>query len=249
MIWIAATILFQISCIVHAIRTGRNQMWIMAIFFFPLVGSLAYVVVEVLPGAGTNRVVRTARAKVSAIVDPERRLRTAQSALDMVDTAANRIEMGEAFADLGRYREAAPHYREALAKGVGQDPATQTKLARALFETGDPNGALGLIEGLPPAAGIGENDRRGLLRARVLDQLGRKSEAEDIYADIVMRLPGEEARCRYAALLLERGARAEARRVLEEVETCMRHLDRTQRLAEADMYDWAMRELGKLRAA
>lgn len=249
MIWLGATILFQIVCIVHAIRNGRNQMWVLAIFFFPLVGSVAYVLVEVLPGSGTNRVVRTARAKVGALVDPEKRLRTAHSALDLVDTAANRMEIGDAFAELGRYSDAVPHYREALTKGAARDPATQVKLSRALFETGDSSGALGSIEGLAPASGIGENDRRNLLRARILDHLGRKSEAEDIYADIVTRLPGEEARCRYAALLLERSARREAQRVLEEVEARMKRLDRTQRLAEREMYDWAMRELGKLRAA
>ena len=176
-------------------------------------------------------------------------MRGARSALDLVDTAANHIEMGDALADLGRHAEALPHYREALTKGGRQDAAVQLKLARASFETGDSAAALELLDALPKTSAIGESDRRMLLRARVLDHLGRKRDAEDIYSDIVTRLPGEEARCRYAALLPERGAKAEAPRVLEEVETRMNRLDRSQRLADGDMYDWAMRELGKLRAA
>ncbi len=69
-----------------------------------------------------------------------------------------------------------------------------------------------------------------------------------IYADLVTRLPGEEARCRYAGLLLEQGRDEQARMVLEEVESRMKLMDRRQRAAEADMYRWAMQRLGALRA-
>ncbi len=40
----------QIACVVHAVRHGRNQAWIMLIIFVPLVGCMAYFIVEVLPG-------------------------------------------------------------------------------------------------------------------------------------------------------------------------------------------------------
>ena len=60
-------------------------------------------------------------------------------------------------------------------------------------------------------------------------------------------LPGDEARCRYAALLLKAGRKAEAQRVLEDVEHRMKLIDRHTRAAEAPMYEWAMSELGTLR--
>ena len=61
-------------------------------------------------------------------------------------------------------------------------------------------------------------------------------------------LPGEEARCRYAALLLAQGWENKARKQLEEVEARARRLDRGQRAAEADMYRWAADTLAQLRA-
>lgn len=87
-----------------------------------------------------------------------------------------------------------------------------------------------------------------MLRARCLDHLGQKDEALTLYADIVTRMPGEEARCRYAGLLLAEGFEGRARRVLEEVEQRMKRLDRQQRAAEADMYRWASDTLRDLRA-
>jgi hypothetical protein len=61
-------------------------------------------------------------------------------------------------------------------------------------------------------------------------------------------MPGEEARCRYAALLLSEGWERKAIAVLEEVESRMKRLDRQQRAADADMYRWAMETLRGLRA-
>jgi hypothetical protein len=240
-----ATVLLQITCIVHVIRTRRNTAWIMAIGFLPLVGSIAYFVVEIMPGMGNNRRVQAARGQISQFIDPERSLREAMAALELVDTPANRVAAGNAYAGLGRHANAIPEYRKALERGA--DPAVTLKLAASLFETGANDAALAALDGIEDSGTTGERDRRLLLKARLFETLNRKAEAEMIYADIVTRLPGEEARCRYAALLLERGATAPARVLLEEVEVRMKRLDRLQRAPDADMYSWAMVELGKLR--
>jgi hypothetical protein len=82
----------------------------------------------------------------------------------------------------------------------------------------------------------------------VLEDLGRHEEALEFYADVSPRMAGDEARCRYAALLLKLGRTGEARRVLEEVAQRAKYIDRYVRLAEAPMYDWAAKELTALRA-
>lgn len=247
MIFLIGSVLIQILCIVHVIKSGRNQMWIMAIAFMSMIGCAAYFIVEVLPGLGGNRHVRTARAQIVAKVDPERELRAARDALTVADTAANQINVADSYAALDRHFDALPYYRNALQMMPGKDSRTQYKLARSLFETGDSVRALEIIDAQPPVTSISETDRRALLRARILNHLGRNGEAAAIYEDIVTRVPGEEARCRYAALLLEMKLPERARTVLEEVESRMRRLDQTQRAAEAEMYDWAMRTLRGLR--
>ena len=237
----------QVLCIIDVIRKGRNQYWIMALIFLPVASAIAYVLVEVLPGMQGNRHVRTVRAKAVATLDPDREVRAARSALDLADTVANRMRLADALAALGKYGEALPLYHEAAAMGP-VDMRSAEKVARAEFETGDATGALERLDAAPPSSAQSDRDRQGLLRARILDQLGRKDEALAIYADLVTRLPGEEARCRYAALLLEQGWDKKALAVLEEVESRMKRLTRYQRAAEADMYRWAMDQLGKLRA-
>ncbi|WP_404339079.1 tetratricopeptide repeat protein [Sphingomonas sp. MMS12-HWE2-04] len=239
----------QVACVVHLMRTGRNPLWLTALIFLPVVSALAYFVVEILPGLGTNRHVRTVRAKAIDRLDPERELRSARDALDLADTAANRLRLGDALAALGRHHDAVPLYRESIAMTPGEpDLRSQGKLALSLFECGDAAEALALIDAIPAPLGQSERDRQTLLRARILDHLGRKQEALNLYADIVTRVPGEEARCRYAALLIEQGRERKALAVLEEVEARMRRLDRQQRAADAGMYRWAMEALAGLRA-
>lgn len=247
MIFAGAILAIQIACLIHVVRTGRNQIWIGALMFPPVASAIAYFIVEILPGLRHNRHVRTVQAKAVARIDPEREVRATRDALDLADTAANRIRLADAYAELDRHAEAVVLFEEALEKGPA-DAMTRRKLARSLFETGAAAEALAMIERDEPPSGQGERDRQDLLRARILEALGRKDEALAVYADIVTRLPGEEARVRYAALLLDRGWDNRALRVLEEVEGRMKRLDRQQRAAEAEMYSWAMAKLAGLRA-
>ncbi|WP_245646566.1 tetratricopeptide repeat protein [Sphingomonas soli] len=243
-----AVIGLQVICIVHLMRNGRNPIWLSALIFLPVVSALAYFVVEMLPGLGGIRHVRTAKSNVVALIDPERDLRAAQEALDLADTAANRLRVGDAMAALGRHAEALPLYRESIRMTVGEpDLRTQGKLAASLYETGQAMEALALLDTMPEPAGQSEKDRQALLRAKALEHLGRNAEALAIYEDVVTRIAGEEARCRYAALLIAEGWERRAIKVLEEVETRMRHLDRQQRAADADMYRWAAETLARLR--
>lgn len=238
----------QVACVVDVIRNGRNQLWIMALVFLPGASTIAYVLLEVLPRIQGNRHVRTVRAQVEARLDPERELRAARDALGLADTIANQIRVGDALSDLGRFDEAVPLYRAAIERTPERDPRTEAKLARALFETGESREALTLLDAITPPSTQSDRDRLALLRARALTELGEVEAALELYADIVTRMPGEEARCRYAALLLDQGYEPRARAVLEEVEARMKRLDRTQRAADADMYKWAMDKLRALRA-
>lgn len=243
----ALTIAVQVLCVIDVIRNGRNQLWIMALVFLPIASTIAYVVLEVYPRFQGNRHVRGARAAVAAKLDPEKEVRAARTALATADTVANRIRLADALSALGNYREALPLYREATTLGP-VDLRGAEKLARAEYENGEAAAALATLDAAPAASAQSDRDRIGLLRARILEALGRFDEALALYADLVTRLSGEEGRVRYAALLLDLDRDELARTVLEEVEARMKLMDRSQRAAEADMYRWAMERLAELRA-
>src|SRR3974390_3332998 len=73
--YLLISLVIQIVLIVHCIRTGRNWLWITVLIFLPFAGSLAYVIVEILPGLFSSRGTRRAVRGVSRALDPEQDLR------------------------------------------------------------------------------------------------------------------------------------------------------------------------------
>jgi len=243
-----ASILVQILCAVHCVRGGRSQLWLMVIIFLSLPGCLAYFIFEILPGLSGRREVRAVRRAAVKAMDPERDIRLAREALEIADTAANRIALADALVALGRWSEAIPHYDIAEGKAPGVDRPTRFKLALACFEAGKGARARELLEKLPPSGSQSENDRAALLLARLLEEDGEIDRALAIYAEIGERMPGAEAQCRQAALLMATGRRAEALAPLAEAERRAKRMDRQERAKQSEMYDWAAQSLAELRA-
>jgi hypothetical protein len=244
---IALVLLLQIACVVHCVRGGRSGMWIMVILFFPVLGSLAYAWFEILPGYLGRREVRRVKEAAARVLDPERGVRAAGEAVETADTIDTRTRLGDALAELGRWAEAIRHYDIADGRTTGPDRALRFRLARACFEGGKDKRARQLLESLPASASASENDRAALLLARVLEQDGEVDRAMEIYADVGKRLPGAEAQCRQAALLLKLGRKSSALPVLIEVEKRVKRMDSAERAKESDMYAWAARSLAELR--
>ena len=244
-----AIIALQIACAIHCARTGRSGVWVMVIIFAPVLGSLAYVVMEVLPNSGVPRTMHKARVKAAAKLDPDKPIRQAREALETADTAANRVALADALADRGLWDEAIRHYEQGELKAPGgADRAIRLKLIRALFEAGRMKQARDMLEKLESSSVRSDNDRASLLLARMLEQEGESERALALYADVGVRLPGAEAQCREAGLLLQLGRRSEAAASLAEVEKRAKRMDKGERVKDREMYDWASETLAELRA-
>ena len=244
-----AIIALQLACAVHCVRSGRNGTWVMVILFFPVIGSLAYVVMEVLPGSGVNRTASKARAKVAQKLDPDRDLRHAREQLETADTAANHVAYADSLAARGIWLEAITHYERGEAKAPGgSDRGIRLKLIRACFEAGRTKRARDMLEALPESTVRVDNDRASLLLARMLEAEGESARALALYHDVGIRLPGAEAQCREAGLLLNLGRRREALAPLVEAEKRAKKMDKNERAKDPDMYAWAAETLAELRA-
>jgi hypothetical protein len=242
------SIAIQIFCAVHCIRNGRNSLWLLVIIFLSFPGCAAYAIFEIFPSYAGRREVRAVRQAAVKAIDPARDLRRAREALDTADTAANRMALADALAAQGKCDEAIPHYEAAERKTPGADRVVQLKLARACFEAGRSARARTLLEALPPSGSQSENDRASLLHARLLEETGEPERALALYADVGTRLPGAEAQCRQAALLISLGRGAEALPLLVETERRAKMMDRYERARDADMFAWAADSLAELRA-
>jgi len=82
--------LLDITLIYHASRTGRLQPWGFIILMIPLVGALAYIVVELVPEWFGSPGAQQARKRIAGKLDPEKYYRELSDRVANTDTTAPR---------------------------------------------------------------------------------------------------------------------------------------------------------------
>jgi len=238
------SIAIQVGLIVHVIKTGRNMIWIAALAFLPLVGSLAYAVVEILPEVLGGRTARRAQSGVRRMLDPNRDLRRASDEVEISGNVDARRRLAEELYERSQYDAAIGVYEGGL-KGVFEhDPTLLLGLARAQFAKQDFAAARDTLERLTQHNSDFKSPDAQLLYARTLEAQDALEEAERSYAALAGGYPGAEARLRYGLLLKRRGNTTEAHRVLKDLLDGARLGPAHYRKAQAEWLERARRELG-----
>ena len=244
MIFLVLSLLFQAALIVHVIRTGRNTLWIWAIALLPAAGSLAYVVVELLPGLAGSSSARRASRRMRSLLDPDRELRDATAALELAGNADARRRLGDELFRRGDYERSVDVYSKGLSGVFEHDPTLLHGLARAQFALGQYAAAKDSLERLRVHATSFIAPDVGLLYARTLEAAGELDRAAQEYATIAPGYPGAEARLRQALLLKRIGRAEDAAQLLREMVRTAQHAPPHYRKAQAEWLQRAARELG-----
>ncbi len=210
-------IAIQVALVVHVFKTGRNTYWVLAIAMLPLVGSIAYIIVEILPSLMGSRGARRAVANVHRTIDPGRDLRKAERQLRMTDSIDSRRKLSEHLLEAGRYDEAIEGFRGALVGLYEHDPTLMLGLARAQFGKGLASDARQTLDELIARNPEFKSPEGHLLYARAVDQEGDQQKALREYETLVKYFPGAEAKYRYAVLLKQLGQQQQARGMLEQL--------------------------------
>ncbi len=217
----------QLLLIIHVIKTGRNTLWIFLLIFLPVVGGLAYLIVEVLPGIGRSRAARAAGTAVARAVNPSRRRRELESLIGLQDTVRNRLDLAEEYLSAEEPRKAVEVLEACLAGVHASDPELRHSLARALLGSGRPADALPLLERLAAEGRLeAVSDRLLLVRARAESGAVDPLEA---YRGLYESDRGLEAGYWYAACLVAKGARGQAERVVADMREQLRRFPQFKR--------------------
>jgi hypothetical protein len=211
---VALNLLVQVCFVVHVYRSGAPRYWVFVILAFPVVGSLAYVFMEVLPH---SREARAAARRVARALDPGRGLREKAESLALCGSIDNRVALAEECLAAGMPEEAAMLYRSCLTGAYEHDPHLRFGLVRALVEQGAWDDAAQAVAQLRKDDPCHRPNEVRLLRARVLEATGETGTALGEYRELVDAFTGLEARCRYGLALERLGRLDAARAVFEEV--------------------------------
>lgn len=222
----------QVALIVHVLKTGRAFYWVFIIALFPGIGTIAYVIVELLPEWSSSFRARRAVAGIRRTLDPEAELRKHERELKLSGSVEAARRVAGELVEQGRYDEAIEHYRAALTGLYENDPDLLLGLAEAQFGKGEHEAALDTLETLLDTDAGHRTPVAQLLYARALEECGELEEAAEEYEAVVASFAGAEARTRYARLLERLGradaARAQYEEILAASELAPRHYRKAQ---------------------
>ena len=237
------SILLQVGCAVHVVRTGRPLYWIFLLLIGSFIGVAIYLIAEVVPGLRHNRAARNLARDVRQTLDPGRGQREASRKLDIADTLDNRRALAEQSLHDGDFAQAAELYRASLKGLYATDPHLMLGLAKAQFGLGQPAETRITLDALIAAnPGFRSSDGH-LLYARAVEAIGDIDAARHEYDAVVQGHPGEEARARYALLLKREGDAAGAERLFREILKRADALPRYYRKEQREWIELARREL------
>ncbi|CCD97834.1 tetratricopeptide repeat protein [Bradyrhizobium sp. STM 3809] len=227
-------LLLDISLIYHASRTGRLQPWAFIILMVPMIGALAYIVVELVPEWLGSHDVQKARKRVANKLDPEKYYRELSDRVAITDTIANRAALAEECVAISRYDEAERHYDHILSLPMGHEAIFALGKAKAQFARRRPADALATLDELQKTWPDYNSAEAHLLYARALQDAGRSGEALEEYQALLDYAPSSEAKVRYGTLLKLVGRVDEAKVVFTELLIQMKRSPRHVRKAQSE---------------
>jgi len=128
-------ILLQIACVIHFIRRRPNTYWLWIILMFGPLGSLAYILVEVIPDAGLLR-------GTLQVFPRRRRIRELQRIIIDNPSSGNLEELADLYLEDGKPAQARELYDRAITPRTASiDPYYRRGLAALALD--DLQSALG----------------------------------------------------------------------------------------------------------
>lgn len=229
-IYIAGVMGLMLTCVVHAGRNGNLMPWIYVIVFLPVIGSLAYLVVNVLPQVWASPDAQKIKDAALDLRDPERNLRKFRHEAELSNSVDARQRLADEYLRIGRADEGLPIYRSLAATGFGDDPRLQMGYAQALVETGNFGEAEAVLDRFQRDYPNKTDADGHLLYARALAGQDLREKALGEYEAVILYFPGPEALCRYAQYLQAIGRKDEAmghyRKIVRTIDTSPPHVKR-----------------------
>lgn len=207
----------QVGLIVHIIKTGRNTMWIWIVLLIPLAGTIAYLLIELLPDLMGSRTGRRAQHGLKNFIDPNRDLNQAAARYEEADTVANRMLLGRECLQKGMFEQAKSMFESSLTGPHRDDPDLLLGLAEAEFGLGNPARSKSLLDTLIAQNPDYKNQEGHLLYARSLAALEQWQEAAHEFEVLKGYYSGPQAKYYYAQILQQQQRLDKAMELYREI--------------------------------
>ena len=194
------SVIVQLLLVVHILKTRRNTTWVFVVIAIPLVGTLAYIIVEILPSFLNSHKGQKTQKNIQNILNPDKNFNDAISNYDIANTVSNATTLADECMNKEMYVEAQKLYKDALKGLYKYDPHIMFSLARAEFKLGNYKAVQTTLNQLMDKNPDYRNVDAHMLFAMALEGLGENESAIEVYEALESYSPTPEALFRHAML-------------------------------------------------
>jgi hypothetical protein len=180
--------------------------------FLPLVGSVIYIITQVY----NKRDVEVIGKEITSIINPTKKIRDLENALEFSETFKNRSNLADAYFELKDFSNAIKHYELVLKGHHAKDFFIIQNLIRAYFEIEDYKKVLYYAEIIESHPNFHKSTAK-FIYGLALEKLGRIDEAEMHIKTIDQRYSNYEERLILAKFYMAYDKMEEAKELLNEI--------------------------------
>ena len=122
-------LLLQGYCIYHAYKNGSAYYWYFLIMFIPIIGCVIYLITQVYNKRDAEKI----QEDIVSVINPTKKIKDLEKRLQFSETYQNRVDLADALLNIKDYKNAIPHYVEALKDGSQNDFYVTEKLVTAYY--------------------------------------------------------------------------------------------------------------------
>jgi len=221
-------IALQAYCIYHSVKNKNDYYWIFIILFIPAIGSIIYLITQVFNKRGIERV----QDDLVAIINPTKKIIDLKKQLEFSDTFSNKVNLADAYIEIGDYKNAILHYEDAIDSMFSGDIYVLSRLVEAYFYDQDYNNVIKNYRSLE-----GKNEktkpRNRLYYGLSLGKLGKTTLAENELKKLDISFSNYNERLLLAEYLIDQNKKEEAKIVLQKIYDESKHFTKDNRRAHS----------------
>ncbi len=218
------SIVLQVVCVIHCVRTNNQQRWIYIIIFLPLIGAIIYFFSEIV----NSRDLGDIQSGLGTILNPTGRIRRLENNLRFSDTFNNRVMLADAYLGIGRVDEAIELYISSLTGAFIENDYVFRQLIPAYFIKQRYRELIPLAQKLYNHPEF-QRSKAHIQYACALGYVGDSQGAEREFKKMKSRFSAFEARYQYGLFLQRSGRVDEARQIFRDMTEEAPHLSTRER--------------------
>ena len=217
-------IALQGYCLYHIYKNRKPYFWYFLVFFIPVIGPIIYFITNIYSKRDAEKI----QNELVSIINPTKKIRDLEKALEFSDSYTNRIALADAHVENGDMPNAIANYKHTLSDTDQNDLYARQQLVLCYFQLKDYEGVVEqakTIESKSEFVGSKQQFCYGL----ALKELGRLNDAEAQLRQIDRPYSNYHERLELAKFYLENGRTAEGTELLQEISSESQHMTKPNR--------------------